>query len=376
MMRQKNLYMLAAFSITLLWGLWNYQVSLWLLRKLYDILVPFIIGASLAFIINLLMARLEKLWQRFLGKTPLGRGQRPACLALSLLIILSFLAFILFTIVPQLRTSMKTVLQLLPPAWQKLQVYLQVKSQELPLSQEELAFLQSQANDIYHTLLNYLQNNKSMLLSRTMSATASALDVLADIVIGIVAAIYILLDKQRLGMNAKRFIYAYCSRGRADYLLQLAQLTEKIFTGFVSGQLLVALCLGVMYFAGMTLFGFPYALLISMLVAVLSLIPIIGTVISAVVGVFLIFVAAPEKVVYFMIFFFVLHRIEGDLLYPKIVGGAVGLSGLWVLAAVSIGGSIGGILGMIICVPLFSVICALVTQQVQQRLEQKNLPGS
>lgn len=138
----------------------------------------------------------------------------------------------------------------------------------------------------------------------------------------------------------------------------------------------MALCLGVMYFAGMTLFGFPYALLISMLVAVLSLIPIIGTVISAVVGAFLIFVAAPEKVVYFIIFFFVLHRIEGDLLYPKIVGGAVGLSGLWVLAAVSIGGSIGGILGMIICVPLFSVICALVTQQVQQRLEQKNLPGS
>ncbi len=375
-MRQKNLYMLAAFSIILLWALWNYQVSLWLLRKLYDILLPFIIGASLAFIINVLMSRLEKLWQRFLGKTPLAGAQRPACLALSVAIILAFLGFMLFMVVPQLRASMKTVLQLLPPAWQKLQAYLQVKSQEQQLSQEELAFLQSQANDIYHAVLNYLQNNKRMLLSRTVSATASVLDVLTDLVIGIVAAMYILWDKQRLGMNAKRFIYAYCSRGRADYLLQLAQLTEKIFTGFVSGQLLVSLCLGVMYFAGMTIFGFPYALLISMLVAVLSLVPILGTAISAVVGAFLIFVAAPEKIWYFLLFFFVLNRIEADLLYPKIVGSAVGLSGLWVLAAVSIGGSIGGILGMIICVPLFSVINALLMQQVKQRLEQKNFPGS
>ena len=375
-MRQKNLYMLAAFSIILLWALWNYQVSLWLLRKLYDILLPFIIGASLAFIINVLMSRLEKLWQRFLGKTPLAGAQRPACLALSVAIILAFLGFMLFMVVPQLRASMKTVLQLLPPAWQKLQAYLQVKSQEQQLSQEELAFLQSQANDIYHAVLNYLQNNKRMLLSRTVSATASVLDVLTDLVIGIVAAMYILWDKQRLGMNAKRFIYAYCSRGRADYLLQLAQLTEKIFTGFVSGQLLVSLCLGVMYFAGMTIFGFPYALLISMLVAVLSLVPILGTAISAVVGAFLIFVAAPEKICYFLLFFFVLNRIEADLLYPKIVGSAVGLSGLWVLAAVSIGGSIGGILGMIICVPLFSVINALLMKQVKQRLEQKNFPGS
>ena len=375
-MRQKNLYMLAAFSIILLWALWNYQVSLWLLRKLYDILLPFIIGASLAFIINVLMSRLEKLWQRFLGKTPLAGAQRPACLALSVAIILAFLGFMLFMVVPQLRASMKTVLQLLPPAWQKLQAYLQVKSQEQQLSQEELAFLQSQANDIYHAVLNYLQNNKRMLLSRTVSATASVLDVLTDLVIGIVAAMYILWDKQRLGMNAKRFIYAYCSRGRADYLLQLAQLTEKIFTGFVSGQLLVSLCLGVMYFAGMTIFGFPYALLISMLVAVLSLVPILGTAISAVVGAFLIFVASPEKICYFLLFFFVLNRIEADLLYPKIVGSAVGLSGLWVLAAVSIGGSIGGILGMIICVPLFSVINALLMQQVKQRLEQKNFPGS
>ncbi|WP_293831606.1 AI-2E family transporter [uncultured Phascolarctobacterium sp.] len=372
-MQEKNPYGLLAFAIVLIWALWNYSASLHLLDGLYHMLLPFIIGGCMAFIVNVLMIKLEVYWRRYLKHSVVSRFERPVCLLLSLVLIIGFLAFFVLTIVPELHASMKLLVKMLPPALAKLDAYLQQKAQELAFSPDELAFVQAQAKEIYHTLLNYLQNNKRLLLEQTVSATASLLDVLTNCVIGFVAAVYCLLEKHRLVRNFKRVLFAFCSKERAAYVLHVLQTSEKIFRGFVSGQLVVALLLGVMYFVSMTLFGFPYATVISLMVAVLSLIPILGTFISALIGCFLILVAAPEKIWYFIILYFVLQRVEGDLLYPKIVGKAVGLSELWVLAAVTIGASLGGIAGMIICVPLFSVLYALLAEKVKRLLEEKNL---
>ena len=372
-MQEKNPYGLLAFAIVLIWALWNYNASLHLLGGLYNILLPFIIGGCMAFIVNVLMTKLEVYWRRYLKHSVVSRFERPVCLLLSLVLIIGFLAFFVLTIVPELHASMKLLVKMLPPALAKLDAYLQQKAQELAFSPDELAFVQAQAKEIYHTLLNYLQNNKRLLLEQTVSATASLLEVLTNCVIGFVAAVYCLLEKHRLVRNFKRVLFAFCSKERAAYILHVLQTSEQIFRGFVSGQLVVALLLGVMYFVSMTLFGFPYATVISLMVAVLSLIPILGTFISALIGCFLILVAAPEKIWYFVILYFVLQRVEGDLLYPKIVGKAVGLSELWVLAAVTIGASLGGIAGMIICVPLFSVLYALLAEKVKRLLEEKNL---
>ena len=372
-MQEKNPYGLLAFAIVLVWALWNYSASLHLLGGLYHMLLPFIIGGCMAFIVNVLMTKLEVYWRRYLKHSVVSRFERPVCLLLSLVLIIGFLAFFVLTIVPELHASMKLLVKMLPPALAKLDAYLQQKAQELAFSPDELAFVQAQAKEIYHTLLNYLQNNKRLLLEQTVSATASLLEVLTNCVIGFVAAVYCLLEKHRLVRNFKRVLFAFCSKERAAYVLHVLQTSEKIFRGFVSGQLVVALLLGVMYFVSMTLFGFPYATVISLMVAVLSLIPILGTFISALIGCFLILVAAPEKIWYFIILYFVLQRVEGDLLYPKIVGKAVGLSELWVLAAVTIGASLGGIAGMIICVPLFSVLYALLAEKVKRLLEEKNL---
>lgn len=372
-MQEKNPYGLLAFAIVLIWALWNYSASLHLLDGLYHMLLPFIIGGCMAFIVNVLMTKLEVYWRRYLKYSVVSRFERPVCLLLSLVLIIGFLAFFVLTIVPELHASMKLLVKMLPPALAKLDAYLQQKAQELAFSPDELAFVQAQAKEIYHTLLNYLQNNKRLLLEQTVSATASLLEVLTNCVIGFVAAVYCLLEKHRLVRNFKRVLFAFCSKERAAYVLHVLQTSEQIFRGFVSGQLVVALLLGVMYFVSMTLFGFPYATVISLMVAVLSLIPILGTFISALIGCFLILVAAPEKIWYFIILYFVLQRVEGDLLYPKIVGKAVGLSELWVLAAVTIGASLGGIAGMIICVPLFSVLYALLAEKVKRLLEEKNL---
>ena len=372
-MQAKNPYCLAAFAIALIWALWNYSVSLELLGKIYNILLPFIIGGCMAFIVNVLMNKLEHIWRRVFKHGVVTKFERPVCLVTSLVLIFGFLAFFVLTIVPELQASAKLLVKLLPPALEKLDVYLQQKAQECSFSADELAFVQAQANELYRTLLDYLQNNKRMLLEQTVLATASLIDVFTNCVIGFVAAVYCLLEKHRLVRNFRRVLFAFCSKEKALYTLRSLKTAEQIFRGFVSGQLVVALLLGLMYFIGMTLFGFPYATVISLLVAVLSLIPILGSFISALIGCFLILVAAPEKIWYFIIFYIVLQRIEGDLLYPKIVGKAVGLSELWVLAAVTIGASLGGIVGMIICVPLFSVLYALLAEKVKRLLAEKNL---
>lgn len=211
------------------------------------------------------------------------------------------------------------------------------------------------------------------MLRGTWHAATSFFYMTADIVIGLVFAVYVLLEKDFLCRNIKRALYAFCCQESAEYVLSACSAAKRIFAGFVAGQLMEALILGLLSFAGMLLLDLPYALVTSVLVAAMALIPILGTFISAGVGCFLTLVAAPEKIWWFILFFFVLQRIEGDFLYPRIVGRAVGLSELLVLAAITVGGSIGGIIGIIVSVPLCSIIGYLLEQRITQLLRQKNI---
>lgn len=372
-MKYKNIYGVITFAIVLCWALWNYKESLWLLGKFYAVIKPFVIGLSLAFIVNVMMVQLEHGYTKLLPMNKASRFCRPVCLVLSLAIITAFLAFTVMMVIPQLHDSVRTLIKTLPSAVDSLNVFLKQKTKELYIYSDLIQWVQQHANEWYKTIIDYLQSNKSVLLNRTMNATASIVDLVADFVIGIVASIYLLLEKEKNCRSLKRMVYAFCSKERADYLLYVGNVADRIFTGFVSGQVVEVLILGLLYFIGMLLCGFPYAFTISVLVAVLGLIPLIGTFISFIIGCFLILVAAPAKIWLFCLFFFVLQRIEGDLLYPKIVGKAVGLSELWVLIAVTIGASLGGILGMIISVPLCSVVYTLLAQKVKGKLEKKNL---
>lgn len=372
-MRERNIYFVIAFTAVLCWSLWNYKVSLDLLDKGYNILLPFILGGFIAFIVNVLMVRVEQLWSFIFAKGPLHKLQRPASLIISLALIAAFFAFAVLLVLPELQSSVKTLSKLLPPAIAKFNVFLQEKAVQFNVSQEDIAALQAQWNEGYRILIEYIQTNKSLLLSRTWSATTSVVDLVTNFVIGIVAAVYLLLEKDVLLRNLKRLVYAFCTRQRADYLTEAGETARRIFTGFVAGQLTEAFILGCLCFAGMLVLGLPYALVVSVLTASLGLIPILGTFVSAAVGCFLILVAAPERIWFFIVFFLVLQRIEGDFLYPKIVGKAVGLSELWVLAAVTIGGSIWGIVGMVIGVPTASVAYTLLAGEVRKRLAEKKL---
>lgn len=372
-MQQKNIYRLVLFTAVLCWSLWNYKVSLGILGSAYDIIFPFLVGAFIAFIVNVLMVKLEHVWELVFSKGPLLKIKRPACMVLSFLMMLAVLVFTVILVVPELQSSFRTLAKLIPPAMAKLNVILHEKAIQFNVSAADWQQLYDQWMAIQNNIVQYIQTNKSLLLSRTWSATTSIVGVITELVIGFVAAVYLLLEKDELSQSARRTVYAFLSKDKADYVLSAARTTHEICTGFVGGQLLVAFLLGCMCFIGMLILGLPYALVISVLVGVLALIPIIGTFFSAAIGCFLIMVAAPEKIWYFIILFLVLQRIEGDLLYPRIVGKSVGLSELWVLAAVTIGASLGGIMGMILCVPFFSIIYRLFSQKVEAELQKKNL---
>ena len=372
-MQQKNIYRLVLFTAVLCWSLWNYKVSLGILGSAYDIIFPFLVGAFIAFIVNVLMVKLEHVWEFVFSKGPLLKIKRPACMVLSFLMMLAVLVFTVILVVPELQSSFRTLAKLIPPAMAKLNVILHEKAMQFNVSAADWQQLYDQWMAIQNNIVQYIQTNKSLLLSRTWSATTSIVGVITELVIGFVAAVYLLLEKDELSQSARRTVYAFLSKDKADYVLSAARTTHEICTGFVGGQLLVAFLLGCMCFIGMLILGLPYALVVSVLVGVLALIPIIGTFFSAAIGCFLIMVAAPEKIWYFIILFLVLQRIEGDLLYPRIVGKSVGLSELWVLAAVTIGASLGGIMGMILCVPFFSIIYRLFSQKVEAELQKKNL---
>ncbi len=372
-MQQKNIYRLVLFTAVLCWSLWNYKVSLGILGSAYDIIFPFLVGAFIAFIVNVLMVKLEHVWELVFSKGPLLKIKRPACMVLSFLMMLAVLVFTVILVVPELQSSFRTLAKLIPPAMAKLNVILHEKAIQFNVSAADWQQLYDQWMAIQNNIVQYIQTNKSLLLSRTWNATTSVVGVITELVIGFVAAVYLLLEKDELAQSARRTVYAFLSKDKADYVLSAARTTHEICTGFVGGQLLVAFLLGCMCFIGMLILGLPYALVISVLVGVLALIPIIGTFFSAAIGCFLIMVAAPEKIWYFIILFLVLQRIEGDLLYPRIVGKSVGLSELWVLAAVTIGASLGGIMGMILCVPFFSIIYRLFSQKVEAELQKKNL---
>lgn len=369
---QKNIWQQLVAVIIFIWALWNYEITLSLLGSALGILMPFILGGAIAFVVNVLLAHLETGWQiAFKGR--FNAAKRPVCLTLSFALITGIVVLLFINVVPELHNSLKVLAAKVPEALTRFNVYLHERIAVWNLSDNDIAYIQQEWKKLTNAAIVFWESNKGTLLSRTWNMTTSFVGTVTNVVIGVVFAIYILLDKERLAHSGRRAVYAFCSRENAGYWLNAASLSKKVFAGFVGGQLLEAFLLGLMCFAGMLILSMPYALVISALVAFLALVPIIGTMVSAVIGCVFILISQPEKVLPFIIFFIVLQRIEGDILYPRVVGKSVGLSGLWVLAAVTVGGGLFGIMGMIISVPLCSVFYALFSDYIKRRLQTKKM---
>ncbi len=373
----KKLALLIAFGIILFLGLSNLNPILAFVGVLFRLLFPFLLGLCIAFVLNVPMRFLEKL---IFGAPDAPQGKikakirRPLSLLLTLVLVLGIIVVVMFLVIPELGRTLASLANQIPVFVSSLQSWLNGLADKYPDIYAQLNSLEINWQDIGTKLAAFLQDKAGDMVNFTMGAVTNAVSsivaALTNFFLGSVFAIYVLMQKEKLGHQLTKLLNAYLPK-RTKRITEVCSLAHKTFSSFLSGQCLEAIILGTILFLTMSLFRFPYALLISVLTAFTALIPIFGAIIAWVVGGFLILLVNPMQALWFIILFQVVQQIEGNLIYPHVVGNSVGLPSIWVLAAVTIGGSLMGIPGMLFFIPLCSVLYALLRESTNRRLCRK-----
>ncbi|WP_296033214.1 AI-2E family transporter [Dorea sp.] len=364
----KQIRGLILFTAVVIVCLWKFDTVIAVLRFVLNVVYPFLLGGAIAFVLNVPMNFVE--CHICKTKTKYARG---ISLMVVLLGVAGILALVLFGLIPQLADTFANLgrsMQAFIPQVQEWADHWFHNNKEIMSFVNNLEF---DWNKIMDAGMQFLRNGAGSVLESTINTAKNIIGALATFFIAFVFAMYILLQKEKLGRQAKKVLYAFVRKGRAEATLEVLALTYKTFSNFLTGQCVEAIILGAMFVIAMTIFRLPYALLTGIVIAFTALIPIFGAFIGCVVGVFLIFMVSPFKALVFIILFLVLQQIEGNLIYPHVVGNSVGLPSIWVLAAVSVGGSLMGIVGMLIFIPLMSVVYALFREVVYIKLKQKNI---
>lgn len=362
----------------ILLGILGIIVAYWLLHEperatavantVIGLLGPFVIGGVLAFILNVPMRAFEgKL--RWIKRNFL---RRLVALVLTLLCALLILALVIVLLIPELVESVKALGPKLETAYNSVSGYIKHTLEKYP--------------ELYEQVSQYLAKNfeASKLIEEAIGAIGSGISFLVPAVgtvigsllsgfISVAFAFYTLFQKETLARQGRKVIYALLRENHADYIVRTLRLTNTTFSNFLSGQCVEVCILGTMFAIAMSIFRMPYVPLISVLVAVTAFIPYVGSWTGCIVGTFLILVSNPMQALWYVVLFVVLQGIENNIIYPRVVGNSVGLSGMWVLAAVAIGGELLGIVGMFLMVPVTSVLYVLVQEGINNRLGKKQI---
>lgn len=360
-------YIIRALLMMILfaWALMNLDAVMEFLRKVLSLFSPFLIGGGIAFLINVILNPLERCWNRVCKKAP-AKMARPVCLTISAVLMVGILFAVAFMMIPSLRESIDELIQNIPVyvdeigSWWADTVHFAAKYNiVLP----EYAI---DSDMLIEKITTFINDEGSGIITVTWGAAASILSGLFDVFLAFVFALYLLAKKEVVAAHLKKLIATVLPQTRARRLLSIASLTNQTFTNFVSGQLTEAVIIGVLCFFGMLILRIPYAGAVSAFVAVTALVPIFGAWLGGGLGAFLILLADPIKAVWFVLYLLILQQVEGNLIYPKVVGKSVGLPGLLVLVAVTIGGGAFGVLGMLFSVPVCAVLYNLYLEFMQK----------
>jgi predicted PurR-regulated permease PerM len=340
---------------------------------LLGILKPFLYGGIIAFIINIPMNAFERmLFKNWQGKYA-KKFKRPVSLLLSILAVAVLLSVIVWRVIPQLVQSFTEIGREIPAFLVRVQTELDIMGKMNPHLGEiagELQLMEINWDDVLSEVTHFLKNGASDILSSTVNVVGSIISGVVDGVIAFVFAIYILMGKEKLQNQGKKILTAYCSPKVSGWVQKVCGLLYTNFTNFITGQCLEAVILGSMFTVSMWILRLPYALVVGMVIAVTALIPLVGGYIGCAVGVFLLLIEEPIQAFVFVVMFVVLQQIEGKLIYPKVVGNFVGLPGIWVLFAITVGGSLFGVVGMLVFIPLMSTAYSLLRESVNRRNEK------
>lgn len=369
----KRYMLLITFAMLLYWGLHNAGQFAGVIRALFKLLSPFIIGLCLAFVLNLLLCPLERAWNDIWGDSKSAakvKLKRPVCLVLALLIFLGIISALFFVLIPQISATASTISTKVPDAIMKTELWWGNITTFFAEHNVVLPSFDLEPETIIKTVSDFIAQQGEQVFGKTMDITISIFSALINLILALVFSLYVLAQKERLGKNAKKLMYASMKQKTADRALELLSLTGNTFSRFVSGQVTEAFILATLCFIGMSILRMPYALVVSFVIGFTSLVPIFGAWVGAIVGAFLIVFVSPIKALGFVVFLLILQQIEGNVIYPKVVGKSVGLPGIWVLAAVTIGGGIFGVTGMLFGVPIFSIIYTLMGEFVRARYDK------
>ena len=368
---------IVAFGVILFVGLWHLNVVISALQVLFGMMSFFVLGLCMAFILNaplkLIERRLLAPLDKRLGKHWL-RFRRPVAVLLTVVLIVGIVFLVIFMVIPEMVRTVTLLTDELPGFVQRVTVWWDSLGLDDPVIREKLQLERIDWASIGNAALNLLRTGGSSFLAGTFSAASSIVSGVVNFVVGIIMAVYVLLSKEKLANQTKRILYAYLPEKRADSLVSVGGMAGRIFGNFVSGQCLEAFILGALCFLGMLIFRFPFAPMVAVLVCVTAFIPIFGAFIGCFVGAFMILVNQGWlQAVWFIVFFIVLQQVEGNLIYPHVVGKSVMLPGLWVLVAVTVGGNVAGILGMLVSVPLCALAYSLLREAVNRRNARKKI---
>ena len=331
---------------------------------------PFIYGGAIAFVLNIPMRGIEeKLLKRWKGKRA-EKLKRPLSILLSIILILLLLTAVVGMIIPQVAETISEIAKKIPAFMEHMTVEIErLARKESVLADwaEKLEAMEIKWDEVLENAIYFLKNGAGSMLGSTFSVAGSIISGVVNIVIGFVFALYILAQKERLADQGRRVLSAYLPARVEEKILEVCGLLYKNFTSFITGQCLEAVILGTLFVIFMTVFRMPYALVVGVLIAITALIPIVGAFIGCAVGVFLIMINDPIQALWFLVLFLVLQQIEGNLIYPRVVGSSVGLPSIWVLTAVSVGGGLFGVVGMLVFIPLLSTGYTLFKESVNKR---------
>ncbi len=338
---------------------------------LVSIFSPLILGCVIAYVLNIIMVRMEAKYFPKSDKKLVKVSRRPVCLIGALLLVFVIIGLLLMLILPEVANIFVVLGESIPKLFTQIQEFLALYAKEYPLYADyiEDAIVNTKIDwqATLSSLAGFATNGVTGFISSTVNVISTVAGGVVNAVIGIIFAVYILLSKEKLHIQVNKLLNCYLKPKNANRVRYFFSTADKTFSSFIIGQCTEAIILGLLCALGMTILQLPYATTIGTLIGATALVPIVGAYLGAGLGALMILVVDPIKALWFIIFLVILQQLEGNIIYPKVVGSSIGLPGMWVLAAVTVGGSFGGIVGMMMGVPVVATAYKLIQNDVHKR---------
>lgn len=377
----KKIIMIALGLIIFYLAIKNIAVVISYIGTFISFFTPFILGAALAFIINVPMTKIEGFLFKKVPENPKTRLQRcaktlkrPVSMLIALVLVFGVIVIAGIIIVPQVASGLESLAEALPGAMDRLQDWISTNANKIDIVENLMNKIDIDLDSVGRELANTAKGWATAMLDSGFSTVSNIVNGIFEFVIGLVFAIYILLQKEKLGRQGKQIVYATFTEKTADKIMYITGMTRDVFKGFISGQCVDGIINAILFFIILTILGIPYAVMLSIFSGFMAMIPIIGSFIGAGVGVIIVLIMDPSQVLYFIIMYIIVQQIDGNVIYPLIAGNSMGLPSIWVLMAVTVGGSMMGILGMILFIPICSVLYKLTRHYVLRRLKDNDVP--